>query len=404
MSMFELTNFNRALEGMRERLFLLEEFPYIDRNRLPRGVVERSQGKNLKEFSCSLLGKEMESLLFEIMHQESEEMRERAADIICMRFSPRIIKLSFSLYQSYFDTTPMRLLRDKLVSEAERRGEFPHEGNFFWDFDENKDDPEVLKEEFTARWRMLDDFFKEYGMRSESRLAMEIRLRYLEDADINIIHSNLRHFLVLLEGKQEKELVKTITNYILQADIAHAVDEIFVSILEKLGEPALSKKWKGYDEAVIDKFSQWSFYHRLQLHSAEYPKKYEILSAYYKQVKESYELEDSAFVIDYGDIVVVDLPHDPYSYFIYKWEFNRQMKEWDEMEVLPVFYEKALDQVTARDYIIEDVDAPYILLQYEGVGLLYIKEILGIKLGLIPDLKSIGRKLREDAKFNIGKS
>jgi hypothetical protein len=90
--------------------------------------------------------------------------------------------------------------------------------------------------------------------------------------------------------------------------------------------------------------------------------------------------------------VVVDIPDNPYSFFFYKWEFKRQIKEWEEMGVLPVFYKKLSDQISARDYIIEDMDAPYIILQYEGVGLLYIKEILEIQLNLIPDFRNIRKR------------
>ncbi|MGI6751743.1 MAG: hypothetical protein ACOX4U_03885 [Anaerovoracaceae bacterium] len=393
--MFETEKFKNAMEDVRKRFFLVEDFAELDRNSLPKGVLERAMevdGDELERFSYSLSGKELESLLFDVLSQKSLAFQERAAQILNTRFSPRLIKLFFVLYQAHYDVDAMRLLRRRMIREAKRRGYFPQEGLFFWDFDDTDSFFEDIKENFKSNFNRLDDYFEKYQIRGNSRLAMEIRLYCLEDADIDLIHLNLSHFMSILEKKQERAILTAVTNYIYLSDIDRPVNEVFLLILERLGDPALSDKWKLYERRTIEKFSQWSFYHRLKLHSERYPKKYEVLSQYYEQVEESYELEGSALVMDFGSIVVVDIPDNPYSFFFYKWEFKRQIKEWEEMGVLPVFYKKLSDQISARDYIIEDMDAPYIILQYEGVGLLYIKEILEIQLNLIPDFRNIRKR------------
>lgn len=400
--MFDTSNFGAAIEEVRERYFLLEEFPFLERRRLPEGILEKAmtvREEDLESYSYSLSGKEVEAILLDIPALKTLETQERAAAILNIRFSPRLIKLFFVLYQTYYDIDAIRLVKRKLIREAKRRAEFPKAGAFFWDFDGSNDLFEEVKLAFTDQWKSLDNFFLAYQIRQDTRLAMEIRLRCLEDAELPLIHSNLHHFMILLERKPEKHLLTAITNYIYLSDLKNAINEVYLLILERMGEPSRSRKWEIYDRKVAEKFSEWCFYHHLTLHSKFYPKKYEILSHYYDHVEQSYELEGSALVLDFGEIVVVDIPNHPFSFFYYKWEFERQMKEWEEAEAKPAFYLKNPEQISARDFIIEDKDAPYILLRYEGVDLLYIQEILNIQIGLVPDFRHI--KLNAQNKLEI---
>lgn len=402
--MFDTTNFSTAMKTVRERFFLPEEFPYLDGSSLPEGILEQAmtvREEDLESYSYSLSGKEVEAILLAIPALKTLETQERAAAILNIRFSSRILKLFFSLYQTYYDIDAIRLVKRRLIREAKRRADFPKAGAFFWDFNESNDLFDEIKLAFVSRWKSLDDFFQAYQIKQDTRLAMEIRLRCLEDAEISLIHSNLRHFMLLLERKSEKHLLTMITNYIYLSDLKNAIKEVYLLILERMGEPSRSLKWEVYDRKVTEKFSEWCFYHHLTLHSEYYPKKYEILSRYYDYVEQSYELEGSALVIDFEKIVVVDIPVYPFSFFYYKWEFERQMKEWEETETKPVFYSRNPEQISARDYIIEDKDAPYILLCYEGIDLLYIHEILNIQFGLIPDFRHIRLNTQNKLKIKL---
>jgi hypothetical protein len=97
--------------------------------------------------------------------------------------------------------------------------------------------------------------------------------------------------------------------------------------------------------------------------------------------------EVSALVIEFEKIVVVDLTNRPYSCFYHIEDFEREMKKWTEFDILPTFIEIDKVPVSARDYIIEEKDDTCILLCYEGIDLLYIKELLDIKFGLVPEFR-----------------
>ncbi len=390
--MLNTANFNTAIDAIRGRFFLLDEFPHWNRDRLPKGVIKEAMAvdkEDLEAFSYSLTGKQLEAILLDILLLKSLEEQERIAAILNIRFSPRLIKLFYTLYQTYYDVDAVRLILRKLIREAKRRSIFLESGAFFWEFGDFADPFEEVKLAFVNKWEKLDDFFEVYNIRKDTRLAMEIRLRCLEDAELPMIYNNLHHFMYLLERKPEKYLMTAITNYIYLSDVRTMIKEVCLLILDHIGEPSRSLKWEGYDRKVTEKFSEWYFDHHLSLHSVQYPKKYEILSKYYNSVRQNYELERSAFVIEFDKIVVVDMPDDPFSYFFDKWEFDRIMKEWDEIGTEPSFYKEGSEQISARDYIIENKDEPCIILLYEGVDLMYIDEILDIKIGLTPDFRQI---------------
>ena len=77
------------------------------------------------------------------------------------------------------------------------------------------------------------------------------------------------------------------------------------------------------------------------------------------------------------------------------WKKSREQQEapWDEEEgerpepYLPTFLRMDRRNSTARDFIIEEIEEPCVKLSYEGIDILYINEMMDIKIGLEPDLR-----------------
>jgi hypothetical protein len=53
----------------------------------------------------------------------------------------------------------------------------------------------------------------------------------------------------------------------------------------------------------------------------------------------------------------------------------------------PTFLRMDKKNLTARDFMIEEIEEPCIKLSYEGIDVLYINEMLDIKMGLEPDMR-----------------
>lgn len=386
-----LSRLSIAMLAISERFFAFEEFPNVNRSRFPAGICEAAMkvnSKDLASYSASRTGKELEAMILDFPALKTVKEWEQIGTILILRFSPRIIKLIFHLFQVTYDSEAVRFLVKILVDEANRKQLYPEPGRFFWDFGKSGDFFSELKTRFYETSGELDDIFRTCHISRDTGLAFEIRRQCLEYAELPVLIKNANHLIDLIEKAPEQSLYQTITNYINQFDVLNTADEVNQAVLKRFGEPSSTRSWDGFSEDVKKKFSQWCFCHRLKLHSLIFPLKYEVLSRYYVKVMQSCELEEaSALVIEFDKIVIVDLSDRPYSCFYHREDFEREMKKWTEFDIFPSFLKDEKGQISARDYIIEEKDDSCILLRYEGIDLLYIKELLDIKFGLAPEFR-----------------
>jgi hypothetical protein len=128
------------------------------------------------------------------------------------------------------------------------------------------------------------------------------------------------------------------------------------------------------------------------------PKKYSVLSKYADRVRTSYTIkEENLFIIDFGEIVIADIYDRPYSFFYQTEMFEREMAAWQADEAnLPAFIRIDRKNLTARDFIIEVAEEPCVKLSYEGIDILYIQEMLDIKMGIEPDIRRKGINTRRE--------
>ena len=126
------------------------------------GVCEAAmqvKEEDLDSYCASLSGKQLEAMIRDITELETEEERERITTILAKRFSPRLIKLIFSLYQVHYNSGGMEMIQEKLIKEASRRDRYPDEGLFFWAFGDTTDLFGAIKKEIFLHTKKIDFFF-----------------------------------------------------------------------------------------------------------------------------------------------------------------------------------------------------------------------------------------------------
>ncbi|HWQ78932.1 MAG TPA: hypothetical protein VN381_08945 [Anaerovoracaceae bacterium] len=389
--MNEKTQLRTALKQISEKFFAFREFPYVERDRLPEGVTESAAevGEEYADsYGASLSGKELEALIMDFPSLEPGEDWERVGSILTSRFSPRLINLIFNLYQVEYHSDALKFLIRKFAEEADRRRQHPELGRFFWHFGKQEDYIPGIKTIFREEIFELDRLFQVYEIGEETPYALEIRRRCLEDAGYPLLLKNAGHLVYLIENAPEEQIVEAVTNHILSFDVLDPSNGVNEAVLRRLSEPSQSGKWGGYSGEAKRKFSQWCFCHRLKLHTLGFPGKYKTLSLFYEKVRRCYEMEGTpALVMDFDQVVIADFPDDPHSYFYLKDDFNREIKKWKEFGYQPSFLKKDEPRISARDHIIENKEDVCLLLRYEGVDKLYIKELMEIGLGLVPDFR-----------------
>jgi hypothetical protein len=390
---------NNSIEALRSRFYTVEEFPFIDRSRLPEGIIKTALSIKPNEwdtFAVALTGKELEALLRDYVFLTDPQDQLKAAGILTRCMSARMIKLVIALYQDQFEASSLNLLLQKLKDEAQKQEKLPDVGIFIWRFGDLDDKSEAYREEIELDQKSIDGFFARFRLTTTSRLSIEIRLQYLIAADQAGLLSNQRHLVYLIEQLPAPALIGLISHYLGQLSMVDYLDGVNLAILDKLGEPLQSEEWEPYDDELCTSFAQWNFLHMLKLRSIRFPKKYMVLSNYYDRIRSCYELEDSkVMIIDFGEIIVADIGDKPYSYFYYRKSFEEEMDRFEKEGVEPSFAQMDKELISARDYIIEDREGSCMQLSYEDMGTLYIRELMDITMGLEPNFRQKARKSKK---------
>lgn len=382
----EPSSLNAILDGLKSRFFILAEFPLLSRELFPQNVLETAmklQESEIRHYAIHLKGKELEGLILDLRKPLSVDEIKRASEILTFRISPRILKLLTVLFQ-YYETSPaVNGVLKAMADKTEERDDCSSEAAFIRNFGTEKDKISSFCKAIEERGRDIDRCFHEFSIMSRSPFAQRTVLAYLANASREELIKNLKWIVSTIENHEKEDLKALFVNYLSNLNLTEFHDGINLAILHKIGQPYTSPDWSDYEVNLRDKFAQWCFLHQLNLHSIGYPRKFSILGKYYDQVRNSYEIkEEKLMVIDFGDIVVADISEKPYSFFYEKSEFEKKM----EMADLS-FLRMDKNNLSARDFIIEEIEGPCVKLSYEGIDILYIQEMMDIKMGLEPDLR-----------------
>ena len=422
-------SFKNAVDGLRVRFYTQDEFPGLKRERLPKSILREAMqvaNQDRISYAAGLKGSQLESLIFDLRDSVDTNEIGKAIEILCLRISPRILKLVTILYLYHFWSQGLNESIKELGKAALEKPACAVAGAFAIRFGWTEDKMAEIEAAINESDKDISQCFKTYGIDGKSPFAQAGFLSYLSVADKDALRTNRRWIINAIEHQPSERLVQLINNYLSTFTMVEYNDGVNLAILNKIGQPYVSPDWEVYSVEIRDTFAQWSYLHRLKLHSVGVPKKYEVLGAYFEQVRSSYEIKnDKLLIIDFGEIVVVDISDRPYSFFYQKKVFDQEMEAWrksrealeemsyeesdenaacysagyrydveseecdqpKEKKYLPTFIRIDQKNTTARDFIIEEVEEPCMKLSYEGVDVLYIRELMDIKMGLEPDMR-----------------
>ena len=422
-------SFKDVVDGLRDRFYTQDEFPGLKRERLPESFLKEAMqvaNQDRISYAAGLKGSQLESLIFVLRDSVDPNEIVKAIEILCFRISPRILKLMTILYQYHFWSQGLNAAIKEMGKAALEKPACAASGAFAIRFGWTEDKMAEIEAAIDESDKDISKCFKAYGIDGKSPFAQAGFLSYLSVADKDALRTNRRWIINAIEQQPSERLVQLINNYLSSFTMVEYNDGVNLAILNKIGQPYVSPDWEAYSVETRNTFAQWSYLHRLKLHSVGVPKKYEVLGTYFEQVRSSYEIKnDKLLIIDFGEIVVVDISDRPYSFFYQKKVFDQEMEAWrksrealeemsyeesdenaacysagyrydveseecdqpKEKKYLPTFIRIDQKNTTARDFIIEEVEEPCMKLSYEGVDVLYIRELMDIKMGLEPDMR-----------------
>jgi hypothetical protein len=370
----------------------VQEYPFLDRERLPAGVLDRAAtlaSRDFTIFSARLRGSELDALLFDIKNSKHQKALQAGFKVLRLRFSPRLLKLISRLFQYNMESESLKEACRSLVLEAAERNSYPKEGIFLWKFSQAENLPMALCLAASEENGDLSKCCTAWDIDPKSPLARKSFFRFLCGADKSALLINRSWMISFVEQEESEALAALIKNYLSSLDFFEYQDGVCLAIWDRLGDPFESPEWETYTKAQRDSMAQWNFLHLLKIHALSFPQKLEILGKYHSRIRSCKKLpETNLLVIDFGEIVVVDLDDQPFSFFYQKEKYEEEMRRWEgEEQIMPVFLRRDRKVTTARDFIIEEKEEPYMKLCYAGVDRFYIQELMDIKMELEPDMR-----------------
>ena len=383
---------HQAIQDISSRFYTVQEFPLLKRDRLPAGVLKRIsnvKSENVELHASRLRGLELDSLLFDLRDNPSQQELDAGLRVLRLRFSPRLLKLISILYQYNIDSDALKQACRILSLEADERNSHPQEGKFLWKFANADDIFTALRSAADQEGGNVSQCCTRWGLDPASPLARKSFFQYLSDADQRALFINESWIVSFIEKEAMDDITALIKNYLGSFDLLEYQDSVCLAIWNRLGDPYESPDWVAYTKEQRDLMAQWNFLYLLKTHTLNYPEKFEILSKYNNRIRSCKKLpEHHLLSIDFGEIVVVDVEDQPSSFFYQKQKYEEEMRRWAENEAaIPVFLRTDRKLTTARDFMIEKKEESYMKLSYIGVDRFYIQELMDIKMGIEPDMR-----------------
>ena len=387
--MFEPKYFSMAVNDLKDRFYTPEEFPFADRNAFPKDSLNKAlkiPEKDIDDYSRVLCKKELEALLLDFADLKNRNEYIKISSILLNRFSDRFFRLYFSLYQVYFENDSMNYLAESL---SEQSGEINLERNvFFQSFVKGGVLLDKIASVVNLDGRGLEHFFRQYGIRRESPLALRIGTYSLKEAGPQIFIASAEYLLYIVENAPISILRETVEHYLVLFDVRNHFSEVNKALQRRFGDVNQSLEWSEFSVDAKVKFEEWVFIDRIMQYTGGFPKKKEIFIRFAPKIISSNIInEASVLVLDFGDFVIVDFWDLPFSHLYGKEYFEKEIRTWKKSDILPSFFKRSISRFSGRDYIIEAQDDFCFTLYYEGVDLFYTKEMLEIKTGMEPDIR-----------------
>ena len=390
--MVEARHFTMVVDGLKDKFFTADEFPFLDRNTFSADVLNNAlkiPEKDMIDYARSLKTKELEALLLDFVGLKGKNEYIKISEILLDRFSNRFCRLYFSLYQIYFENESMNYLADRLSERSDTK--VLDRNSFLERFIKGWVLFDKIASVVNLDGRGLDCFFHEYDIRRESPLALKIGAHSLKEAGPQIFRASSEYLLYIVENAPLSILREAIEHYLMLFDVKAYFNVVNKVLQQRFGDVNQSLEWAEFSVDARSKFEEWIFFDRLMQYTGEFPKKQEMFIRFSpKIIRSNIIKEASVLVLDFGDFVIVDFWDLPFSHLYNKEYFEKEIRAWKKSEIPPSFFKRSISQFSARDFIIEAHDDYCFTLYYEGMGLFYTKDILKIKTGMEPDLRRKG--------------
>lgn len=235
---------------------------------------------------------------------------------------------------------------------------------------------------------LIRDFFDKYGIMSECHFGSDLSIKFFSRCCKSDFLNNFATFKEILFFYKNEAVFNVIENYLEKFDAYEYDFDISKRLLEEYGEPTENKGLWAYMRTEIKaKFNDWLKILQIEDHFGRTSRKSYFWRQYYRDIRKIYRDEESDLLfISFEGFTVVDLGRENSETFLYDSEIfdTKYRQHLDEVKngldevrnVIDIWRPEPDSTVTARVAFLEDASSKVYKMNYDGVGILYLKELI----------------------------
>ncbi len=373
--------------------------------------IAQLKGEMLVKYSFTLRDSDLEYVLPALVNCKDERICNMLEDILELRFRKKLYELNWIMLQMDFTNRNLLETMNRMLNCLKNKYPQDYAASLFTRLDAftvaalNENLPESMCRVLVAENIDIDTFSRKYALFSDGALAKKMSELFFLKSSKNGFTRNRDVFTGLLDDKDAPEAVPLLACYFEKLEVYEYFDELNYSLMRRFGEPGVSGEkgkddfWELLPKACSDKFSRWQDLKRIEYHFGKSSKDFILWVSYIDKMKKvDYHEHAGLLFMDFGPFVVVDsregfledgiegldVADKKISYLIDRKYFDHVCEshkpETAEHDGNLWWRIIAGHMVDARELIIEDIKSEVYRVGYNKVQLLYLKEILRVKL------------------------
>jgi len=375
---FEANHLNLSINCLRETLLLPQEFVLLAKrknidNKAKAQVPHQIPEHSLENFALSLGKVELESCLLELLGEPVLQRKLLLLRIMEIRMSPWLTRLIYALVQYDHELPAMRevaVLAAASPSNAEELLE-----RFFLP---KQDLIPAIVDTLCREGGELDTFIVHYHLIAESPLVQAVAQRFFQQTNEKGFLMNEEFFLEMIKTTSEENLKSCLINYLEQSWRCFSCRKINRALFNCFGLPDESGSaiWEEIKSSLRVKFKQWIFIDVMEEHFGLESRKNALFGKFYEDIRHIQVLEDgNIMVLDFGLFGIINLrTTEDHAYLIEKTMLGLELEELERVGEL--CWLKRGPQIEARDVIIEQKSSNILILNTDGIGKLFVQELM----------------------------
>jgi hypothetical protein len=375
---------DKALNDAAARHFTTAECARQDYGERLGNFIKRAEAMEenfSEEASVSIRNSELELLLHAIKNTSSQDLSLRLRYILEKRAKVRLFDLNWLMLQEDYENEGL-LASMKILSiymNKNFHGKF--QASLYSKLDNH--DTGILPQSLDLLYKEgmgITDFIKQYGIQPLSSFGCSLCARYFRKCDKQGFKEDCDLFQLYINNYNGSDIYPAVAYYLDTLQVSEYLDEINLQLLSRFSHPSSGNcLWDNIIDSLKQKFNQWMRIKEIEKHFGGDQRKYAPWKQVYSYIDGVWrEKEDNLLFIDLGEYVAVDMGLSCEDAFLYRKSiFNVLYEQYIAGKESGLKWSNLPEGVvTARDAIILDTTSDSYKISYEGIGVLYIKELI----------------------------